>query len=1134
MQHLRNALIGALLVILLPIVAFSQNDDPLKMKITIDFSDEDLITALHKIEEKAGFRFMYEAGEIKKSNKRVKAAFKNSTLAAILSDILSGTGMDYRELKGKIVIYRPETATKNAVASGLAVQRNGSLRGRVVDFETSQPLPGAAVQLEGTGHGVLSDDKGFYQFRKIPAGSYTLVVSYVGYQLGITKGVAITGGKQAVYDIKMQAGGSSLNAVVVGGNKHRIKAVTHTTERQLIEEIRNSQGVVSGISSEQIAKTPDRNAAEIVKRISGVTVVDDRFIVVRGMNERYNLTYLNGNVAPSTEIYSKAFAYDLLPSSIIDRILTYKSPVADLVADYAGAAVKIFTKNSIPVKHFDIGIQAAYRDRTTFQTINSYNGGKYDFLGFDDGTRKLPGFSPGIFVSNRYVTGLSQEQWLKGFTSTLAPGLRKGGPDLQLFANYYNNWRIGKARLYDLTSVTYTRETTFNRVYRQRGNTDAYAVSSIIGEYFGGNNKIIRSEQTTETGKLNMLENLTLKFNNRHSLALQNFVVNDGRRFTGIDYTTPNSLPEYYRVLTNNFRLDDILSFQQRFLYSGNLNGTHQLGSSKRQELVWNLGYTYDLQNVPDQRISHFGMLTPFSVDTAAWTALGTNTNSTTIKDGTLGMIGRLFIKNLEQVYNGSVDYTFHLLPALDIKAGGYQLFKTRQVGRRFFRVNRAGLSNGEVNAPVNAITIDWWNGFGVNNPELLNFRPQDLPNLWSAKWFPNDGTGLGVYDATTPVDSYVASEQYNAFYTMGDWKAARGKLTLNAGVRLEYDRQRLSGAKQGAEGHHSIEKVDVNHPSTLWLPSLNIGYRPDSLVVLRTSYGRTVNRPDFRELTPYGDLDFQNAENVLGNGHIVTAVIDNYDFRAEFYPRNNRGEMFNLGAFYKHIQHPIEKMRAEYTDNEFAQDLSGFTNITYDNAVRANLYGLEAEIKKSLSFISGLLFRRLSVSLNGSLIKSETLRRRAHNDQSSDSLNTKGGPLQGQSPYVVNAGLFYENPSSGTKIGLVYNVSGPRIYAKSLRTASDTAVSNTYIRPDLLQLPMHLLDFSITQRLVRSLQVKLSIQNLLDQSYRIVEDYHFNQKYDPERPFTDPNGKVFYKGDDFYTRYKPGRYVILQLTYAF
>src|SRR6202012_3069517 len=193
--------------------------------------------------------------------------------------------------------------------------------------------------------------------------------------------------------------------------------------------------------------------------------------------------------------------------------------------------------------------------------------------------------------------------------------------------------------------------------------------------------------------------------------------------------------------------------------------------------------------------------------------------------------------------------------------------------------------------------------------------------------------------------------------------------------------------------------------------------------------------------------------------------------------------------------------------------------------------------------------FRDLSVVANGALIKSTTQQRDYDGGiYAVSGTDIKGRPLQGQSPYVLNAGLFYENAGTGTKIGLTYNVSGARIYAKSsgnpnskLQTGSDSIAIKS-IRPDLLQLPQKLLDLSVTQRIVKSLQAKFSVQNILNQAVTIVEDQNYNQKYDPERPVKITQGigndksigQYYYVGDDIFQRYNPGRYFLLQFTYAF
>ena len=1087
-------------------------------RITLSFTRTDLGTLLQEMSKQSNLPFSYDKSVMSKV--RVDHIdWKAVPLREALSGLARRTGLEYNISDGMVAL---KLGTKPAGAAQ-------TLKGRIVDFETAQPLPGATVSLGEGGRTTQADDKGYYEFKDIPEGTYQLTVTYSGYQKNVLPNIPVKGDRERVQDVKMQVGGT-LSEVVIAAGPRKVMSVTHTTDKQLLQEIRNATGSVSGISNEAIVKTPDRNAAEVVKRISGVTVVDQRFIVVRGMNERYNITYLNGNIAPSTELYNKAFSYDLLPSSILDKILVYKSPVADLSAEYAGAAVKIFTKEPMAVRHFDIGVQLAHRPGSTLSNIISYTGGKYDVLGFDDGSRKLPGFAPGYIESKNSASNVSQAALVSAFSPILDYGYKHSLPDMQYYANYYNGWRLGKhAWLYDLTSATYTLETTNYAQYRQTGNTYAWVADG--GDLnIGDAGQITHTEQSTQDAKFNVLENLTLKFNKNHSLQFKNFFVNDGQVLTAVNDMQRNvdsifdAYPRYKNI---------ILSYQQRTLYAGNLGGSDSWHSDKTK-LDWNLGYTYNRQNVPDQRISTFAATGPQvygqTPEPAAlvYTAAGSNMDD--YNDGFEGMISRLFIRTLDNVYNGSMDWTQRLSSVLTMKLGTYDLFKTRDVNRRFFRVNRAGLGPDETYDPQSS--PGWPGDNGVSNPNIIQFRLQQLPTIWNVANFPSDNTGLELYDATTPADRYVASEQNNAFYWMGDWAPLRRKLSVNAGLRVEYDRMKLAGAEvtQGI-----LTGVNIDRPVTSWLPSVNLTYRPGETWVVRAGYGRTVDRQDFRELTPYNDYDFQNHEEITGNPNLVNATIDNVDGRLEWYPKSSaQNEVFEVGAFYKFLRHPIERMVFQ---QDGYVDVSSFPGITFSNADFAKVYGVEAEAHKNLSFIGGGLWRNLSLVVNGSLIHSLATEYAVVSGSTvADTFpNVKGRPLQGQAPYVLNAGLFYENPAWGTKLGVVYNVTGPIIYAKSIANPNQDSTSSVFksTDPDVLELPRHLLDFSVTQRIVKSLQVKASIQNILNQPIRQVQDWNYNQKYDPEQPHIGVRGAVYYTGDNIYFKYNPGRYYILSFTYA-
>ncbi|MEC5145043.1 Plug domain-containing protein [Chitinophaga sp. 180180018-2] len=1117
---------GYILLCLLycPVAAVAQTYQ-LSEKISLSLTGTNAAAVLEAVDKQTNFSFTYSKADCRAISIE-KINWHMVPLQQVLTELKDRYHLQYLVVGGTISFsLSANTGTdqkKHAVSSSV-------LKGRVVDMETAQPLPGATVQLEGTSKGAAADTRGYYELKDVPAGKYTLLVSFIGYQHNQVPDIRVDSGRTTVYNVRLTAG-KSLDAVVVTAGPHRLKAVSYSTEREIISEIRGANAVVSGISNELINKLADRNAAEIVKRMPGITVTDERFIVVRGMNARYNQTYLNGSLAPGTELYTHAFALDLLPSPIIDRILVYKSPTPDLFGDVTGGSVKIFTKNARPVRHFDVGVQVAGRSTTTFKNGATYDGGKLDWLGFDDGIRThATGIRPASGQKD-----FSQQPLLQAFSPDLQTGNKRMGPDIQAFANYFDNFRLGTARLYNFTMVNYTREYRIQQVYRQTGNL--YSLS--FGDYglTTDENKISRANQSIEKGRINIMENLLLKLNSRHSIEWKNFILNEGNKNTSIALSQPNMLP--VQDSSQRLRNKEILeSFEQRTLYSGSLTGTHTLDKRAQHSLQWGAGYNYYKQQVPDQRnIRFFGQQ-------GLLAAAGSNGSS--YRDVYLGMMNRSFITNNEENYYASLDYTFTPFSLLQLRAGTYQLFKNRRVDRRFFRVNRAGLE-GIDPAGFGNLDPGIHDNFGKSDPNLLNFREEDLGRVWTNTYFRQDGTGLAIYDATQPTDSYVADEKCSAFYLMGDAQLLNRRLNLVGGLRVENDHQRLSAA---VIDNGAFVPLLIKKPLIVWLPSLNATYTfADSALVIRAGYGKTINRPEFRELSPFSDYDFMNDVTITGNPTLVTAKIDNYDLRFEWYPRQQQ-EMISAGVFYKRLKNPIEQIR---NDKSGAVSFMP-TNISYWNADEASVLGVEAEIRKSLSFLPGSFFRQLSVMINGAWIRS-----RANKSMKGDSTGYtalystfKDRQLQGQAPYVLNAGLFYDNPGWGLKASATYNVSGPTIYAVSMVSTKEAHGSSdkdpngnptdqSFIRPNLLELPRQQLDIAVTQRLYRSLNMKVSIQNLLDQAVRIAEDHDYDNKYTPEKNtgIAKGSGGTFegplYKGDNIFRSYKPGRYLLFSFIYSF
>jgi len=1054
----------------------------------------------------------------------------NATIEDALNKSLANTIFKYRKESDKsFIITNKETTSPQQRGAP------GNIKGRIVETGTNEPLIGATVRLLDTDKGTMTNLDGYYSLENIPSGKYTMEIAYMGYETKqIT--VTITANRTLTEDITLAVDNKLLDEVVVTGVRRERGSVPHATVSQVTQEIKELTVVASGISSEQISRSADRNAAQAVQRVSGVSIVDDKFVVVRGLNQRYNLTYLNDNVAPATEVYSRSFALDLIPSRVIDKIIVLKSSGPDNQADATGGVVKVFTKDAQAVKHLDIDVQGAFRTGSTFKDMLGHKGGKWDWLGFDDGMRKLPSVVPGYGSTD--VAKISQADYVRGFSPYLWHSQSKAMPNVQMTINYYDVFNIGKRSISSLTSFNYKHEEEVSDIFRQQG----------IGKYTGGgdaDDKISWDVQGKQTSQLNLLQNFTLRLGDNHRFQFKNFLLQTGTS-TNTERVSFNHgrwslLQREGRANPFKRNLDVILSYRQRFLYAGNLSGNHAFGNDQRHQLKWSAGYSYTLQSVPDQRVVRY--VSPYN------TAYGDKDLQYTavIRQGDLdfksvlfGSVSRTWMRNTDDLYNISADYKFKPAPWVSLGVGTFQQFKRRHFYRRVYTVNEGDLTG----------TADDYNtrpGYaGFINPDLIQFNRNNITEVWSEKYLRDDRTGLKVYDRTQGSDAYVGTEQNNAGYASFSLTPWDGKLEVHGGVRAEYNKQAIGAAiPPTSSGNFTNVGKGINTPIYTeygkldWFPSLSVNVKPNDLFILRGGYSRTVNRPEFRETSPFEETDYEGNQIIMGNPALRPSLSDNWDARLEFYPRDNqKGESVSIGFFHKSMTNPIERINTSFRNA--GGNIS--TRISFNNAEKATIKGVEIEATKSLDFIPVVPFKQLSVGLNLSFIQSRVTQ---------DSVHVYGGSyvnidrrLQGQAPFLLNAGLYYDNPGSGTKASLIYNMVGERIYAASIGYADVPEVlgfQGGLYRGSLIELPRHMLDFSITQRIAKGLQAKLSVQNLLNKPVEMAEDFNFTYKYEPYRDmkpeeYTSEDLKERWReeGDNISSRFNPGRYFSLSVSYSF
>lgn len=328
-------------------------------------------------------------------------------------------------------------------------------------------------------------------------------------------------------------------------------------------------------------------------------------------------------------------------------------------------------------------------------------------------------------------------------------------------------------------------------------------------------------------------------------------------------------------------------------------------------------------------------------------------------------------------------------------------------------------------------------------------------------------GDGWLIQEGTRPTDAYDASTFVTAGYLGTVYPV--GAFNLSGGLRTEYSVQKLESANDAGP-------IDVENIELAFLPSVNVDYNFSRRSLLRLGYGKTLNRPEFREYAPFLYYSFEMIAGMFGNSNLQMARIDNIDFRYEFYP--NEGETLSLGAFYKFFKDPIERVQGNVTETLL---------FTYDNAVEATSYGVELEARKALSTLtSAPFFRNLSLNMNASLIWSEVFL------GEDITFEESRRALQGQSPYMINAALYYIDPISEFQASIAYNVQGPRIFV----------AGNTNF-PSIYELERHVVDLTVSKTFKDRTTLKFGIQDLFNYQYRFYQDSNFDTKID--RSIDDP-----------------------------
>lgn len=811
-----------------------------------------------------------------------------------------------------------------------------------------------------------------------------------------------------------------------------VTAVRRTdTEAATIQAAKRSANVVNNVSAQEIKRTQDSNAGEVIRRIPGVSLIDDKFVMVRGLQQRYNNVWINGGAVPSSEADSRAFSFDMIPSGQIDNLMIVKTPAAEYPADYTGGFIMVNTKE-IPISNsLHITVGAGWNSQSALRNFYSQKSSSTDFLGFDSGLRSLDGGLDKTFATLGQNSGGNNMIDLLGNHLSNDWTIRKRKPlgDLKLSADYAHRWNLRGGKLGLLAVLNYANE---YRAYRGMLN-------NFYGAYDTDNDRVnplrlSTDDQYNQNNRLGAMLNLTwLSASGNTKYQWKNIFNQLGNS----RYTTRQGLSaqserersaEYY--------------YRSRTTYTTQVTGNHTL---KADVLDWSAGYAYANRRLPDRRRYVLYNDDEQHPDEYVWLYQNDISREWTSLDE---HILSLQANDTHRFHFGTWQPT--------LKGGVYGEYRSRSYDTRNL--------------------FYWYNTVGNHLPE--GFRRMDMATLLSDP--ANAGADkLYLLEDVNKLNDYSGNNLLGAAYAMATLPF--GPLEVHAGLRYEYNQMELISNTRSSETSH--ESHYYRHGDLF--PSANMTWRFNDKHQARFCYGRSVNRPEFREVSPSVYYDFDLASDVQGNFDLKNCYVDNLDLRYEWYP--SRGEVISLAAFYKHFDSPIEWV---YT-------LSGGTDViySYKNARSADNYGLELDIRKSLDFIG---LRNFSWSFNGSLIHS-----RVHFEPGS---NEYDRPMQGQSPYLVNSGLFYNNQRQHLSVNLLYNRIGKRIVGVGRTEGGGDASRNIRV-PDSYEMPRDAFDLTASKRWGRW-EAKLAIRDLLNQStvfkqFQAVGDKEIQQvtrKYKPGR----------------------------------
>lgn len=809
-----------------------------------------------------------------------------------------------------------------------------------------------------------------------------------------------------------------------------IFASTSTSVKQLLVERAKASGLVESFGSEQIAKSSVRDVGDIVAKISGSTIVDGKFAVIRGLSDRYTSTLFNGAEIPSGNPYRRSVPLDLFPSSMVDRVAISKSWTPDQPGGTGGGTIDVITK-SFPAKPF---VKA-----TVGTSYNEQSNLKGNFLADPRSSMAMYDLPTAPKMIEEQTFTLTAAPPIPGPASSRETVARASQRAQQANSEQALLQNLGTA---DFAGVA--KSSPLNSSFNVSAGDTLFMFEKPLGVFaglnYGRNFKFLDDVEVSKSNNRKVVQssghekksNITTDYGVNLNLGYRPF----DELELGFNYLLAHTADEEARHTTYDYLSTPAgdtlekwqLHYTEREINNYQFRGKLELPVVVDSQLDWVINKADTSQSEPDHRFMNY------FVDAAGTPRLG----DAGLPPPTFP--SRYFRDIKDDGFNTRLDWKLPFLFAgreSNLKAGWFNSHAERNFREQYFGYEQS--SGFDVNNP---------NSY-LNNPAYLNYQAQYLGGIRTN------------YNFSRVVNlvigrPYQAESTVKAQYLMTD-VAVLPWLRLIGGARIESTKIDVDASIYGAT---KLEQTDV-------LPAISSVVSLSSNVSLRLSYARTVARPSFRELAPISNYDPENDLFIRGNPSLKMPAITSYDARLEWFPAP--GELFSFGVFYKDLKNPIELISVSIDDDD----------VTWVNRDKATLMGVEIEARKSLRCLSQYL-DEFTLGANIAFIKSETkltaTEYRNKTDVDGDGVidfpTSQTRPLYDQSPYVINLDFNYDHPATGTSASLSANLTGERILLTTAQGA------------DIYEHPPVSLDANISQKIGRNVTFRFGVRNILDSEY--------------------------------------------------